>query len=519
VGLPPEWQRTLESAGISEDEQQRNPEAIIDVMNFYQQKETDGESVFHKFDHATPRTNGYAASSHSSFQAASSHSSFQSISSPISGPLSPHMAPLSPRFPSNTQDSFENPRAPPPIPRQGSTSLLPHRPAPRAPGGGFTAPIMAHRPAPAPPIINSLDNYVRGPYGQPVVTENSGYPPLNRSRSNTGATPSPNQFSSPQVASAQQFQQFQGPAKVATSHPLERSHSGRALQRQHTAPAAPTPPPPAQPVAAPAIQPQLTSQTSNPEPSHTRVARPRARQSGVDIVARLKEIVSPQDPHEIYHGFNKIGQGASGGVYTAYEKDTRKCVAIKQMNLEQQPKKDLIVNEILVMKESSHPNIVNFLDSFLVRGDLWVVMEYMEGGSLTDVVTYNIMSEGQISAVCKEVSDFKEKVWYILNKRQTLRGLQHLHQKGVIHRDIKSDNVLLSLDGNIKLSMLLYSCLWGLFTNVLQLILDSVLKLIRIIPNEQQWWVHRTGWHPKLFDEQSMVTRLISGHLESWRLK
>ncbi|CAG8785988.1 15972_t:CDS:2, partial [Gigaspora rosea] len=92
-------------------------------------------------------------------------------------------------------------------------------------------------------------------------------------------------------------------------------------------------------------------------------------------------------------------------------------VAIKQMNLEQQPKKDLIINEILVMKESRHRNIV--------------VMEFMEGGSLTDVVTNNIMTEGQIAA--------------------TLEGLAHLHSKGVIHRDIKSDNVLLALNGDIKL--------------------------------------------------------------------
>src|SRR5438034_8990463 len=88
---------------------------------------------------------------------------------------------------------------------------------------------------------------------------------------------------------------------------------------------------------------------------------------------------------------------------TAYEVGTNRCVAIKQMNLEQQPKKDLIINEILVMKDSKHKNVVNFMDSFLYRGDLWVVMEYMEGGSLTDVVTFNVMTEGQIAAVCKEV--------------------------------------------------------------------------------------------------------------------
>lgn len=76
------------------------------------------------------------------------------------------------------------------------------------------------------------------------------------------------------------------------------------------------------------------------------------------------------------------------------------------MDLAMQPRKELVVNEILVMKESTNPNIVNYLDSFLVKGqELWVVMEYMEGGALTDVIDNNKLSESQIACICLEVRD------------------------------------------------------------------------------------------------------------------
>jgi serine/threonine protein kinase len=92
-------------------------------------------------------------------------------------------------------------------------------------------------------------------------------------------------------------------------------------------------------------------------------------------------------------------------VFVAKTLATGKKVAIKQMDLAQQPRKELIVNEIIVMKESQHPNVVNFLEAFLVKNtELWVVMEYMEGGALTDVIENNKLAEDQIASICLEVS-------------------------------------------------------------------------------------------------------------------
>ena len=122
------------------------------------------------------------------------------------------------------------------------------------------------------------------------------------------------------------------------------------------------------------------------------------------IMEKLRSVVTRGDPNSSYKKLKRVGQGASGSVYVAISHATNTKVAIKQMDLANQPRKELIVNEILVMKESQHPNIVNYLDSFLVGSkDLWVIMEYMEGGALTDVIDNNAMTEQQIATVCLEV--------------------------------------------------------------------------------------------------------------------
>ncbi|KAL2068378.1 hypothetical protein VTL71DRAFT_16476, partial [Oculimacula yallundae] len=173
-----------------------------------------------------------------------------------------------------------------------------------------------------------------------------------------------------------------------------------------------------------------------------------------EVMIKLKEAVSKDDPNLSYSKQKKIGQGASGSVYVAKVKEnpaspiarevirqqgSKAQVAIKQMDLAHQPRKELIVNEIMVMKDSKHRNIVNFLDAFLRNNftELWVVMEYMEGGALTDVIDNNpSITEDQISTICLE----------------TCRGLEHLHNQSIIHRDIKSDNVLLDARGNVKIT-------------------------------------------------------------------
>ncbi|GAA5841947.1 hypothetical protein JCM9279_003166 [Rhodotorula babjevae] len=419
TGLPKEWQQLLQNAGVSREEQAAHPQAVAEIVAFYQDA-TKGmtapldteDDVWMKFDKAQKGAAGGMAQAAQQGQGSGS----------------------------GKQPTFEAPRAAPPPPPAGV------RKAPAPPPG-----VTPHRPPPpsSHPSQSSLDRARDLRYTQDRSLGPTAVPPSSDRRTPTVQSPADSLHrSQSERVSPSPTPPLAQPSKAA----LDRAQSQRAPTSSasaSSAPPAPHRPAPAKPpgagvASALAKKPSMAKKADDGAPvkpggpgTHPRRREPknRAGKEG-DIVQRLQAICTDADPTKLYRNLVKIGQGASGGVYTAYQVGTNMSVAIKQMNLEQQPKQDLIINEILVMKESRHANIVNFIDSFLLRGDLWVVMEYMEGGSLTDVVTCNIMSEGQIAAVSREV----------------LQGLRHLHSRGVIHRDIKSDNILLSMQGEIKLT-------------------------------------------------------------------
>ncbi len=413
----------LQASGITQKEQQQNPETIVNIMTIYKgMAEGRGEDeVWHKFDGA--RAEEPSPSGLSLLMPNNSTAQIQS-SATMSSP------PVSPRFPkTHHEGSFENPRAPPPIPRTipgmsatvngpppNQPVLIPGRPAPRPPGSSPPTNFAPARVAPHAPNLPREASIAPGRPSQELstrnrsqsiatddVTRDQGLQRSGSTQQTNGLTRQPSRNVPGASGSPVQYQQQQESAMVA----VQQAISGKQLDRSRSQRQAPSP------QTSPIPPQQQFGQSPDPQnvPAPNQQARtgppprrpPKHRSTGIDIVARLNAICSEGDPMQKYKNLNKIGQGASGGVYTAHEVGTNRCVAIKQMNLEQQPKKELIINEILVMKDSKHKNIVNFMDSFLRQGDLWVVMEYMEGGSLTDVVTFNMMSEGQIAAVCREV--------------------------------------------------------------------------------------------------------------------
>lgn len=172
--------------------------------------------------------------------------------------------------------------------------------------------------------------------------------------------------------------------------------------------------------------------------SHSATSDP-ARQT--QRVSSLPPMYVDVDPRLHFHAFQPVGKGGSGSVYfaTPYANPTSR-VALKRVSPSTRAKSKALENEIRTMHALRHPNIVQCHEAYSFEGSVWIVMEAMDVGCLTHVLDFlrvkgYLLSESHIA--------------YIL--RETLLGLWTMHSHRCMHRDIKSDNILVSSSGEIKL--------------------------------------------------------------------
>jgi len=155
-----------------------------------------------------------------------------------------------------------------------------------------------------------------------------------------------------------------------------------------------------------------------------------------DEQVRTNMRIEHTDPRDLYIVQKKLGEGASGSVFVVTEKNSEEKKALKMVVPKNPKEENMILNEIALMQISEHPNILRYYESYKQDRNIFMVLELMES-NLTDIVL-------------ERTGHFTEEVIaYIL--KETLSGLNFLHKQHRLHRDIKSDNVLMNLQGDIKL--------------------------------------------------------------------
>ncbi|XP_032397778.1 STE20-like serine/threonine-protein kinase isoform X2 [Etheostoma spectabile] len=144
------------------------------------------------------------------------------------------------------------------------------------------------------------------------------------------------------------------------------------------------------------------------------------------------------NPEEIWDIIGELGDGAFGKVYKAQNKQNGTLAAAKVIDTKTEDELEDYMVEIDILASCNHHHIVKLLDAFYFEGKLWILIEFCAGGAV-DAIMLELerpLTEPQIRVVC----------------RQTLEALSYLHENKVIHRDLKAGNILLSLDGEVKLA-------------------------------------------------------------------
>lgn len=189
-------------------------------------------------------------------------------------------------------------------------------------------------------------------------------------------------------------------------------------------------------------------------------------------------------PWEQYTLVRRLGRGSFGQVYEAMHVPSATVVAVKQIHLESSTDDDAhatqaqdlseIQREITSLAQcASCERVTRYYGSFVKQYTLWVVMELMDAGSCLALLRrVGPLAEPVVAVICREL----------------VLGLEYLHDHGIIHRDIKAANVLLSHRGQVKLGMLPADP---------QPTLVSLRSSSIVGRGAIRSWARRTGWRPR----------------------
>jgi len=143
-----------------------------------------------------------------------------------------------------------------------------------------------------------------------------------------------------------------------------------------------------------------------------------------------------QNPKELFKSLKKTGKGGFGTVFAAKSIKDSKKVAIKRMKHVTLKEKLDNYNEVKYLRMCTpHPNIVSLIQCYEYKEECWMVMEFLEGGTLTEARRGHEFAENEIAFVAREL----------------LKALHHIHSQSLVHRDVKSENIMMSIMGDIKL--------------------------------------------------------------------
>ncbi|KAH7287841.1 hypothetical protein KP509_32G077100 [Ceratopteris richardii] len=166
--------------------------------------------------------------------------------------------------------------------------------------------------------------------------------------------------------------------------------------------------------------------------------------SGIRVISKeeTSEVAQPSDTVyslEDMETVRVVGKGSGGVVQLVRHKWTGQFFALKviQMNIQEDVRKQ-IVSELKINQASQCPYVVVCYHAFYTNGVISILLEYMDGGSLADVIKdFRVIPEPYLAVICEQV----------------LKGLLHLHQqRRVIHRDIKPSNLLVNHKGEVKIT-------------------------------------------------------------------